>query len=44
MRHRGRTARGLVRAISELPGHAAIDAAEIAVLARGSLHHRSLLL
>lgn len=44
MRHRGRDARGVVRAISELPGHAAICAAEIAVLASGSLRERTLIL
>jgi glycosyltransferase involved in cell wall biosynthesis len=44
MRHRGRTPRGLVRAVTELPGHAAVDATEMLVLARGSIRHRALLL
>jgi hypothetical protein len=44
MRHRGYGLRGLVRSASELPGHVAIDAAEIAVLTRGSVRYRTLLL
>jgi hypothetical protein len=36
--------RGRIRAISELPARAAIDATEFAALARGSLKHRKLLL
>jgi GT2 family glycosyltransferase len=36
--------RGRVRAISELPGLAIVDAAEIAVMARGSIRYRTLLL
>ncbi|MFL5912706.1 MAG: glycosyltransferase [Gaiellaceae bacterium] len=36
--------RGRVRAISELPARAAIDATELAALAKGSLKHRTLLL
>ena len=44
MRHRGYGPRGIVRSVSELPGRAAIDAAEIAVLARGSVRHRTLVL
>ncbi|MEX2194891.1 MAG: glycosyltransferase [Thermoleophilaceae bacterium] len=40
----GAGVRGLLRSLTELPGHAAIDLAELAVLARGSLRYRSLLL
>lgn len=40
----GRRPRGVIRSLSELPGRAAIDAAEIAVLARGSIRHRTLFL
>lgn len=40
----GGSLRGRLRAVSELPGHAAIDIAEFAALARGSVRHRSLLL
>lgn len=36
--------RGRLRALSELPGHAAIDLAELVALARGSARYRSLLL
>jgi glycosyltransferase involved in cell wall biosynthesis len=36
--------RGRYRALSELPGRAVIDLAEFAVLVRGSVRHRSLLL
>lgn len=36
--------RGRVRAVSELPGRAAVDVVEIAALARGSVRHRTLLL
>ncbi len=41
---RGPTLRGRVRALCELPGRALIDAAELAVLASGSMRERSLLL
>jgi GT2 family glycosyltransferase len=40
----GSSLRGRLRAISELPSHAAIDVVEFAALARGSVRHRSLLL
>jgi GT2 family glycosyltransferase len=40
----GHGARGLVRAASELPGRAALDATEIAALAAGSVKYRTLLL
>jgi len=40
----GRSPRGVARALSELPGRAVVDAVEIAVLARGSLRERTLLL
>jgi GT2 family glycosyltransferase len=40
----GHGARGLVRAASELPGRAALDATEIAALASGSVRYRTLLL
>jgi GT2 family glycosyltransferase len=36
--------RGLVRAALELPGHALVDGAEMAAMARGSLRHRTLML
>lgn len=36
--------RGRLRSISELPGQAAIDATEMAALARGSVEHRTLFL
>jgi GT2 family glycosyltransferase len=36
--------RGRLRALSELPGQALIDATEIAALGRGSLRHRTLVL
>jgi GT2 family glycosyltransferase len=36
--------RGLARSLSELPGRAALDAVEIAALARGSLRYRTLFL
>lgn len=42
--HRGHGPRGLLRSVSELPGRAAIDAAEIVTLARGSLRYRTLIL
>jgi glycosyltransferase involved in cell wall biosynthesis len=42
--HRGRGPRGLLRSVSELPGRAAIDAAEIVTLARGSIRYRTLIL
>jgi len=41
---RGYSGRGFVRALSELPGRAAIDLAETMVLARASIRHRTLLL
>jgi len=44
LRHRGYAPRGILRSVSELPGRAAIDAVETATLARGSIHHRTLLL
>jgi glycosyltransferase involved in cell wall biosynthesis len=44
MRHRGYGPRGLLRSLSELPGRAAIDAVETAVLAAGSVRHRTVLL
>jgi hypothetical protein len=40
----GTSLRGRLRALSELPSHAAIDLVEFAALARGSVRHRSLLL
>jgi len=40
----GRGGRGRVRACVELPGRAVVDLAELAVLARGSARHRSLVL
>jgi hypothetical protein len=43
MRFRGRSARGVIRAIGELPGHALIDGAEIAALAAGSVRERTLI-
>jgi glycosyltransferase involved in cell wall biosynthesis len=36
--------RGLARAVTELPGQAAIDAVEVAALATGSVKHRTLFL
>lgn len=44
LRHRGYGPRGIARSISELPGRAAIDAAGLLALARGSLRYRTLLL
>ncbi|MDX6690422.1 MAG: hypothetical protein QOG15_1879 [Solirubrobacteraceae bacterium] len=40
----GRTPRGLVRAVAKLPARAAEDAAEIAVMVRGSVRHRTFFL
>jgi glycosyltransferase involved in cell wall biosynthesis len=40
----GRSPRGLLRAVTELPAQAAIDMAELLALSRGSIEHRSLLL
>jgi hypothetical protein len=40
----GASRRGRARAVSELPGRALVDLAEIAVLARGSIRYRTLLL
>ena len=40
----GSGARGRLRAVSELPGQAAVDAVELAALARGSVRHRTLFL
>jgi glycosyltransferase involved in cell wall biosynthesis len=40
----GASPRGRVRAAAELPGRAVLDIAEIAVLARGSIRYRTLLL
>ncbi len=36
--------RGRLRAVSELPGQALVDAVEVAALARGSVRHRTLFL
>lgn len=44
LRHRGYRPRGIARSIAELPGRAAIDAAEIVTLGRGSIRYRTLLL
>lgn len=43
MRIRGWSARGVARSITELPGHALIDAAEIAVLLSGSVREHTLI-
>jgi glycosyltransferase involved in cell wall biosynthesis len=43
-RHRGFGPRGLGRSLTELPGRAAIDAAEILTLARGSAKYGTLML
>jgi hypothetical protein len=40
----GNSPRGVARAISELPGRFALDAAEVTALARGSIRYRTLLL
>lgn len=40
----GVSLRGLARSFTELPGHAVIDVAELAVLVRGSIRYRSVLL
>jgi GT2 family glycosyltransferase len=40
----GRTPRGLARAVSELPGRAVADAAEMTAVARGALRYRTLVL
>jgi hypothetical protein len=40
-RHHGSHARGRYRALLELPGRTAVDAAEMAALAWGSVKHRS---
>jgi hypothetical protein len=40
----GASVRGNVRSVAELPGRAVIDLAEIAVLARGSVRYRTILL
>jgi GT2 family glycosyltransferase len=40
----GPGARGRLRAVTELPGQAAVDAVELAALARGSVRHRTLFL
>jgi GT2 family glycosyltransferase len=44
MRHRGYDLRGVARSVSELPGRAVLDAAEVVALAGGSLRYRTLLL
>jgi GT2 family glycosyltransferase len=44
LRHRGHRPRGILRGLSELPGRAALDGAEMAVLARGSATYRTILL
>ena len=41
---RGPSVRGRLRAVSELPGRAVVDAVEVAGLAWGSVRHRALLL
>lgn len=40
----GRHPRGVVRSLSELPGRAVLDVAEVVALARGSVRHRCLFL
>ena len=40
----GASPRGRARALLEVPGHALVDLAELAALARGSVRHRTLLL
>jgi hypothetical protein len=40
----GHDPRGRLRELSELPGQAALDAAEFLALVRGSVKHRSLFL
>jgi GT2 family glycosyltransferase len=40
----GRSPRGVARAVSELPGRAVADAAEMAAVARGAVRHRTLVL
>ena len=40
----GASPRGRVRALAELPGRAAIDAVEMAAVARGAIAERTLLL
>jgi glycosyltransferase involved in cell wall biosynthesis len=40
----GTSPRGLLRAATELPGRAVLDAVEVAALARGSLRHRTFFL
>jgi GT2 family glycosyltransferase len=40
----GRSRRGRARAVSELPAHLLIDAAELAVMVRGSIRYRSAIL
>jgi GT2 family glycosyltransferase len=42
--HRGYTPRGIARSISELPGRALIDSAEMLTMIEGSMRHRTLLL
>jgi GT2 family glycosyltransferase len=44
LRRRGATRRGRLASAVELPGQATIDAAEIAILARGSLRHGTVML
>jgi hypothetical protein len=40
----GSSPRGRLRALSELPAHAAIDATEFAAMVRGSVRYRCLVL
>lgn len=42
--HHGGSPRGRLRSLAELPGNVAIDATEMAALARGSIEHRTLFL
>jgi GT2 family glycosyltransferase len=44
VRRRGTHVRGLIRAAVEVPGRIAIDAVEVATLARGSIRYRTLFL
>jgi len=44
MRHRGSDLRGILRSLSELPGRALIDAAEIVTMASGSIRFGTILL
>jgi GT2 family glycosyltransferase len=44
LRHRGYGARGIARSLTELPGRALIDAAEIVTMTSGSVRFRTILL